>query len=74
MISLPSAPVISPDLTVQQFLDRWPQAVPFFLRSRLSCVGCPMARFDTLRDVARIYHLRLPALLSDLEWLLQSSV
>lgn len=73
MNSLPAPPSLSPDLTVQQLLDRWPQAVPFFLRSRFSCVGCPMAKYDTLQDVARIYHLRLPILLNDLEWLLQSS-
>ncbi len=67
-------PLITPDLTVQQLLDRWPQTVPYFLRNRLSCVGCPMAKFDTLHDVARNYSLRLPVLLSDLEGWLQSSL
>lgn len=61
---------ISPDLTVRQLLDRWPQAASFFIAGRLHCVGCPMSGFDTLRDVARIYRLCLPALLTQLENLL----
>ncbi len=67
-------PLISPHLTVQQLLDHWPQAVPFFVRSRLACVGCPMAKYDSLQDVADNYGLCLPALLEDLKWLVQSSV
>ncbi len=60
-------PSLSPNLTVQQLLDRWPQTVPFFIRSRMACVGCPMAKFDTLQDVADNYGLRLPILLHHLE-------
>ncbi len=70
----PNTPLITPDLTVQQLLDRWPQAAPYFLHHRLACIGCPMAKFDTLHDVARNYHLNLPDLLSDLDQLLRSSV
>lgn len=73
MTNSPAPPSLSPDLTVQQILDRWPQSAPFFIRSRLACVGCPMAKFDTLQDVADNYRLRLPILLSDLELALQSS-
>jgi hybrid cluster-associated redox disulfide protein len=68
----PASP-LSPDLTVQQILDRCPQTAPFFIRRRLACVGCPMAKFDTLQDVADNYGLRLAFLLHDLEGLLESS-
>lgn len=54
------APVtLRPELTVAEVLERWPQAVSAFQKLRVACVGCTMAPFDTLEDVARIYHYDL---------------
>ncbi len=51
------------DWTVAGVLDRCPQLAAVFWQQRLFCVGCSMARFDTLRDVSRIYGLAPDALL-----------
>jgi hybrid cluster-associated redox disulfide protein len=48
---------ISPLLTVKELLDRYPQALPAFMRLRLLCVGCPTEAFHTLADVAREYDI-----------------
>ena len=59
--------VLSPDLTVDQLLNRWRQVIPVFMRLRLSCVGCPMSPFETLDTVAQIYGLPLDNLMHELE-------
>ena len=45
------------DLMVAEVLARWPGTLPVFLRYRLACVGCIIARFERLADVPRVYGL-----------------
>ena len=40
---------------VASLLADHPQAVKIFLQHRMACVGCSMAKFETLQDAARIY-------------------
>lgn len=44
-------------LTVEAIMSRWPETVSFFVKERLGCVGCDMASFCTLDDVAQAYQL-----------------
>ena len=41
------------DLTVSEIMTRWPATMRLFIERRLLCVGCPIAPFHTLTDVAR---------------------
>jgi len=59
-------------LTVAEVLDRWPQTIPVFFRHRMACVGCAMASFETLADVAAVYGLHLGRFLSELQQTIQS--
>ncbi len=45
------------DMTVAEVLDLWPETVSVFQELKTACVGCVMAPFDTLSDVARIYNM-----------------
>ena len=54
-------------LLVADVLSRWPQTAPVFLRRRLACVGCSLARFERIADVAASYSLDLDALTHDLQ-------
>jgi len=47
------------DMTVAQILDIWPDPVTVFQELKTACVGCVMAPFDTMADVARIYEVDL---------------
>ncbi len=47
-------------------MSAWPQVIPTLLARRMACVGCGMARFETLADAARIYGLDLHTLMADL--------
>ena len=55
------------DLTVEVVLERWPETVSVFHNFKTACVGCAMARFDTVEDVARIYKLDLSRFLEALQ-------
>lgn len=57
---------IHPDSIVGDVLRRWPATAQEFLRRGMSCVGCAMAPFETLREVARVYGIDLTAFLRDL--------
>ncbi len=59
------------ELTVAEVLKRWPQTIPVFLRHGMACIGCAMASFETLADVATIYGLQLSRFLSELQRTIQ---
>lgn len=42
-------------ITVQDLIAQYPDAIQFFLRRKMLCVGCPAERFHTLEEVARIH-------------------
>ncbi len=54
------------DLTVDEVMRRWPQTMPVFVKLKLNCVGCDMAPFETIADVANTYGLGLDMLLGEL--------
>jgi hybrid cluster-associated redox disulfide protein len=60
-------PKLEADLIVADVLAQWPQTIPVFLRHRMACVGCPIAPFETLAEVAAIYALDLNCFLNELE-------
>lgn len=56
---------ITADMTVEYILENWPETAPVFNQDlKTACVGCPIAPFDTLEDVARIYEMDLNHILS----------
>ena len=59
------------NLTVAEVMEHWPQTIPAFFRHRMACVGCPIASFETLADVAAIYNLDLNRFLNELEQTIQ---
>lgn len=65
-------PPLTSNLTVAEVLARWPQAIRVFFRHRMACVGCTMAPFDTIADVAAIYRLPLHCFLSELQQAIQT--
>ena len=56
------SPLFSPDITVKELLDRYPELLQL-LDLGLLCVGCPAEAFHTLTDIVREYHLDLNQML-----------
>ncbi len=60
-------PPLSLETTVPEALAATNCSTGVFRKHRTACVGCYLARFCTLRDVANTYGLSPEAFLSDLE-------
>ena len=52
--------------SVDQVLTEHPATAMVFLRRQMHCVGCPMARFESIADACRIYHVPVENFLTDL--------
>lgn len=61
-----ATPMLNSDMTVAEVLEAWPDTVSVFQEFKTACVGCVMAPFDTMVDVARIYELELSDLMAAL--------
>jgi hybrid cluster-associated redox disulfide protein len=60
------APHRDAELTIETLLSTRPGAAEVLLRHGMACVGCAMARFETLAEAAREYRLDLSALVAEL--------
>jgi len=54
------------DQSVQEVLKKWPRTASVFRELRTACIGCYLARFCTLEEVAATYHLQTQTLLKNL--------
>ncbi len=55
------------DLTIEALLTTHPKAIRVLMRHRMICVGCVMARFETVHDAASVYRLDERELLDEIE-------
>jgi hybrid cluster-associated redox disulfide protein len=58
---------ISQSWTVSEILQKYPGTNRVFLEKKTFCLGCYMARFCDLRDVARVYSLETETLLHEIQ-------
>lgn len=61
------APTIHILLTIEEILQRWPQAFSVFMRNKTKCPGCLMQHFCTLKDVAETYQILPEKLIAEIE-------
>jgi hybrid cluster-associated redox disulfide protein len=59
-------PQLTADLTAAEVMGHWPQTIPISFRYRMARVGCPMAHFENLAQVAVIYGLDLECFINGL--------
>ncbi len=52
-------PAITQDTIVGDVLACWPETAPLFVERHMYCVGCSLAPFETLAEVAAFYGLPL---------------
>lgn len=64
---------LHPDQTIAELLAHWPAIIAVFLRRRMACVGCVMARFETLHEVAASYHISADDLCSEIRIVIGST-
>lgn len=57
---------LSRTMTVADLVDRCPGVARAFAAQGMACVGCPMARFETVQEVASVYRLQIDAFMEDI--------
>jgi hybrid cluster-associated redox disulfide protein len=57
---------ITPDLTLAEIMENWPETTPVLMTYHMTCVGCYLSPFDTLADASAVFDLSLESLLEDL--------
>lgn len=62
----PARAQVSGETIVDELVARDPRTARVFLRRRMACVGCPIARFETVEAVCAIYRQPLDAVLAEL--------
>ncbi len=66
-------PSLSLRMSMADLMATWPQVIPILLERRMACVGCDMARFETLADACTIYGIDSGRLLADLGRVIENS-
>ncbi len=46
---------IDAQMNLEELFHRYPLVTSEFIERRMHCVGCPLARFETIADACRIY-------------------
>lgn len=57
---------ITTETSIDWVLATYPATAPVFLRWRMQCVGCPIARFESIADACSIYQRPLDRFLTEL--------
>lgn len=58
---------ITPETNLNQLLTDYPVLIPLFIKERLACIGCMMAKFETLRDLSQNYNVDLERFIAEIE-------
>lgn len=58
-------------MTINELLERHPQATGVFIKRRMLCIGCPAESFHTLEDAAKLYGIDLNDLVTAISRVVQ---
>jgi len=59
--------------TVADLLARWPRVARVFVRHRMACIGCAIAPFESVAEVAAIYHVPVERFIEELQRVTEAS-
>jgi len=57
---------VTPDTTLDELLSAYPEAARVFVKHGMACVGCTMARFDTVGQAAVEYGLDIAPFMQEI--------
>jgi len=66
MTSVKKQSIIMPDMPIGDVVRKYPDTVNVFLSHGLMCVGCAVARFESIRQGAQAHGIDVDALVEDL--------
>jgi len=57
---------ITKGMAIGQVVEEHPETVPVFFKHGLGCVGCAIARFESIEQGARAHGVEVDSLIADL--------
>ena len=66
MTSVKEQIIITPDMPIGDVVRKYPDTVNVFLSHGLMCVGCAVARFESIRQGAQAHGIDVDTLVEDL--------
>jgi hybrid cluster-associated redox disulfide protein len=57
----------TPDMTVDQVMNRWPASIRVFMDFGMGCVGCPIATFHSVDEASHEHKIDGGAFLAALQ-------
>lgn len=57
---------ITTEAIIESIVNEYPETVPVFLRWQMHCVGCPIARFESIADACMNYQHPVDRFVADL--------
>jgi hybrid cluster-associated redox disulfide protein len=64
--AVPEKPRALADMSVDEIMRTWPQAIRVLIRYRMLCIGCPIGVFHTASDACREHDVGQEEFLRDL--------
>ena len=64
---------IAAEMRIGEILQKYPQTLNVFLRHGLMCVGCAVARFESIHQGAQAHGIDVDALIKDLNRAVQQA-
>ncbi len=58
--------VITKKMTIREILEKHPEIFEVFANYGLYCISCPVAQFETVEEMAKVYGFNLEDFLADL--------
>ena len=66
-----SEPMFSTEMIIADIFEEWTQTTSVFFNFKMACVGCPLARFETLSAALAIYKIPADTFLTALQHAVQ---
>jgi len=57
---------IKKDMTFSEVLKKYPETMPVFIKYGITCIGCPMAKFETVKEGCHIHGIDVEKFVKDL--------
>jgi len=65
--------MITKDMSIEEIVTKYPQTIAVFMAYGLGCIGCQIARFETLEEGAMAHGIDVDSLVKDLNAFIESS-
>jgi hybrid cluster-associated redox disulfide protein len=64
---------VTKDQTIAEVLEKTPKTAEVFFSHGMACLGCAVARGETLAEAAEVHGIEIDALLSELNEVVEQS-